>query len=168
MYHDIEFSATSMNGSFETNSTQEQSNGFSSPYYSKVWFNQHMYSLGYRFQPTYKHLFVALGILPSLNIVDYSTYVQTYSKQGVDLGSPPYVGTITTTNESNQSGRLSYFNLNLKFGLGGYFQLKKLVFKPGVYCTVNPNSGVQIYNASLAILYDTKNDNTKEPPCHNW
>ncbi len=117
-------------------------------------FTQKIISLGYKFQPTYKCVFISVGLNASVSLIkaniqkqeqiDIWTYHETIFK---------WVKESSTSNTSCTSSNLFFVNVPFEIGGGGYIKIKKIVLKPGFYFTPCFLKGYNFYTVSLGILH---------------
>lgn len=110
-------------------------------------------SLGYKFQPTYKYIFLSLGINCSINMVNADLQKKEYFNgfQTIDGGNAT---PISNNNTSDTLSKIHFVTFPLQLGIGANIKMKKIVLKPAFYFTTCFTKGYNFYNASLGILYE--------------
>jgi hypothetical protein len=113
---------------------------------------QNVFSLFYKFQPTYKCFFFSFEIGFNFNLIKVNEQKrewQDYASLDEFTGKTTY-DTIYTIANSSKNGW--YLNFPLQVGVGAYLKCKKLVFKPGFYFTDYFLKGYYAFNFSLDVV----------------
>jgi hypothetical protein len=158
-HHSVELGYSHLTGSYSYLSKYNEDNSSTSS--SVSWtayvndtiqskYSQTMLSLGYKFEPTYKNIFLSVGFNCSLNLIRTEQQVREYLNGvwGSDLGSGKYSRNNVSENTSNPY----YVNVPIQVGAGGYYKINNFILKPGFYFTSYFERGYNIYNLSLEIL----------------
>jgi len=120
------------------------------PYYQAVndtvhsRFSQSNIFIGYKFQPTFKHLFLSVGAGITVNTTQIK---ETIIRNGYN--NP------TVTNLSNKD---LYIGFPFETGIGGRFSIGRFTLKPGIYFIPHLIQRYNSYSVALDILYNFKKD----------
>lgn len=115
-------------------------------------FTHTVISLGYKFQPTYKFIFLSLGANFLINNLKVNSEKKEYVNGilAVDF-QPPHPFSSNTASETFDN--FHFINFPLEFGVGGIFQIKKITLKPAFYYTPCFKKGYNFYNVSMEMLF---------------
>lgn len=119
-------------------------------------YKQQILSIGYKFQPTYKFMFLSFGVHCSFNLVK----VNEYKKERI-IGSSYNENTgKTTTDTSNNvsynSTNMHFINVPFEVGIGGIIHINRISLEPAFYFTPCLSNGYNFYNLSLEILFNPR------------
>lgn len=116
-------------------------------------YKQSILSIGYKFQPTYKFMFLSFGVHCSFNFVKVTENKKEqihFAGYNEVTGSYSY----TTNSVSDTSIRMDFINVPLEFGIGGVIHMNRISLEPAFYFTPRINYGYNFYNLSLEILFN--------------
>ncbi len=157
---------TGISGTFSYSNEYQMEGGLSNSNFADITdtfqfnYSQNRISIGYKFQPTYKFMFLSIGLHCSYNSVKVTEYKkeQIYSvSSNPDI---PSLSTYSTTNsESNNSVNKYFINVPVELGIGGIIHIKRISLEPTFYFTPSFNYGYNFYNFSLKILFVPKKTN---------
>jgi hypothetical protein len=122
-------------------------------------YTQSVISLGYAFQPTYKSVFVSIGLNCSLNLIKVN---QGDISQMNGIGwTEDHPGNIpfTETNTRDTTSSFSYVNCNFRFGTGMYIKIKQIGLIPSFYFTPDFSKKNNLYSLSLGIIFNFNKTN---------
>jgi|GEM_PF-2375961 len=119
--------------------------------------NQYTHSIlsfNYKIQPTYKNIFLSLGIISSLNLITVSQQrKEQINHWFYDEVTHQMIYSPTIKKNLDTSYDFNFLNETIQIGGGGLIKLKSIIFKPSFYFTPYLKKGYNIYYASLEILY---------------
>ena len=113
-------------------------------------------SIDYRFQPTYKFIFLSLGINCSATFATIDAQRKEYEKDieyELEYFRTDYS---FSHSESTTTYKEAFFSFPLQFGIGAHLKVSKLCLEPGFYFTPCFMKGYNIYNASVRFIYSLK------------
>ena len=116
--------------------------------------NQSVLSLGYKFKPTYKSVFLLVGLNCSVNIVNLNLEKEeqksylTYD----ELNNMYYSSKLPITT-SNENSNVVFVSFPLQIGMGANIVIQKFIVSPGLFLTSCFTKGYTIYNASIQLAY---------------
>lgn len=117
--------------------------------------NASTFSIGYKYQPSYESFFLSIG----MNFI-FNHFNLDVHRSGFVTGSSfdEYAGSFfyAKNYSSDTSSSVNYINFPFQFGIGGYIKMNKISLKPAFYFSPCLMQGYLFYNASIAVLFDTK------------
>jgi len=121
-------------------------------------YTQTVLSIGYRFQPTFKFIFLSVGINCSVNLIkaEQHKYEQATGGWSNEFGYGSYPQTDTS---GSVSGSSMFINFPLQVGAGGVIHKNSIILEPAFYFTYCFMKGYNLYNLSLKIIYNPKRNN---------
>ena len=114
---------------------------------AQIIFAQNKISIGYRLQPTYRSMFLALGVNFSVNIMRFHEKKKEVNDFKDEFGNQ----LSKSISNSTSSSDLGFINSSMQLGIGYCMKVKSFVLKPIFYFT--PLKGYNFYNASLGVLW---------------
>ena len=161
--HIIETNFIKLSGKYSYDVFYTQSTGGGPPSWTDVrdtahiQYTQTILSLNYKFEPTYKNIFLSLGIISSLNLIKIEEQKQEQLDHWFyDEANSQTVHAYTIKNNIDTTRNSYFINGSMQIGAGGYLKLKKIVLKPSFYFTPYFKKNYNIYNISLGILFCKK------------
>jgi hypothetical protein len=109
-------------------------------------YTQSIVSISYKFQPTYKFLFLSFGINFSINTVNVTEEHQEEISNYAVSPFPIY-------DTHNTSGHDVYISFPLELGGGVNIRVRRITLKPAVYYSPSFTNGYNIYTACLSLGY---------------
>lgn len=123
--------------------------------------NHSIFSLGYQFQPTFKNIFLSVGVYPSFchvtskRLTDESSHEYWYTLQSNGEYYDKHYGPLYSE-QIETSIKKNYVNGLLKMGTGYYFYIKQFTLKPGFYFISDLLDGANFYSVTLGVIFKSK------------
>ncbi|HEY4798619.1 MAG TPA: hypothetical protein VII99_06025 [Bacteroidia bacterium] len=123
-------------------------------------YTHNIVSFGYKFQPTYKFIFLSIGINCSVNNLMIHAVKKEYASgtwsDEMHPGTP-----FSDYNTKDFTSKIYFINFPLQLGTGLNIQIKNIFLKPAFYFSPCFTKGYNFYSFSLWIGYDFKKNNLK-------
>ena len=166
LHHIIELSYMHLSGTYSGTAyhTESYSNyPFEGGNSYNIWdtvqgkYSQTVLSIGYKFQPTFKFIFLSVGINCSVNLIqaERQKNEQTNGGWSNEMGYGFYPQTNTS---SSASSSFYFINFPLQVGAGGVIHKNNIILEPAFYFTPCLSEGYNLYNMSLKILFNLKKE----------
>lgn len=115
-------------------------------------YSQTVLTLGYKFQPAFKSIFLSVGINASLNLLKVAQEKKEQIECSSEFEQSSYQHEIHNS-VNNTTNNYQFVNIPLQFGAGYNLKLKRIVLKPAFYYSPNIRKNYNSYIISLAVLY---------------
>lgn len=159
--HILETGFASVSSNYSYNNSYREVDGQLNSYTvddtSQIHYSQTIFSFGYKCQPTFRFLFLSLGIDLCIN------KLKIEENKKVKIDAIDYFGNnisyISKNTESDTTYHLHFTNGPFQIGFGGNIKIKTAILKPGFYFTPTFLKGYDLYNvysASVAVLFGRK------------
>jgi hypothetical protein len=113
-------------------------------------------SIDYKFQPTYKFLFLSFGINCSVSFATIEDQKNEHEKDilyELEFFRTDYS---FSHNESTNKYNEVFFSFPIQLGAGAHININNIYIEPGFYFTPCFMKGYNIYNASIRFIYSLK------------
>jgi hypothetical protein len=161
MYHLIDISYMRVSGQYSYSAYYREEQGGSPTGWAYV--NDSVQSnyvqttlcLGYKFQPTYKFLFLSFGINCFINLIKVDEQKKEQRDEW-DVSEATGKATLSssTVNMNSIISDVDFINFPIQLGVGAHLQMKKILLEPAFYFTPCFLRMYNIYNASVRIIYN--------------
>ena len=168
--HLIDFGFSNTTGNYSYGLRYGWTDGGSSSFYSvtdsvKSSFTINKWFMGYKFLPTYRNIFLSIGMNAEMNFISINEHFQSVESHSSEFNPQPFYSYY----HSDKTIKQIYFTLPVTLGAGALIKLKRFYFIPSYTFSPHPFKGYNTNTFHLALMYKfERSDKTKEPKCHNW